>query len=142
LVINYFIRDTEICKSLGLDLEKGIFFSGLSGCCKTALMKSMRYIVPHQPRYEFIPCRNIVFGFNQLGHKVIEDYGNEKRNCFDDLGLEPMGNHFNMESYVKGELLVSRYERRIRIPPFTFWKLWVCFCGRCFFVESECIQTS
>lgn len=110
MLTNYFIGDTEICTALGLDLKKGILLSGPSGCGKTALMKLMRYLVPHRPRYEVIPCRNIVFGFNQLGHKVIEDYGNEKRYCFDDLGVEPMGHHFNMESNVMGEVLVSRYE--------------------------------
>jgi len=107
---NYFIGDTKICEKLGLDLKKGILLIGPAGCGKTALMKLMRYLVPHKPGYAVIPCRNIVFGFSHLGHKIIEDYGNTKSYFFDDLGVEPSGKHFTTECNVMGELLISRYE--------------------------------
>ena len=107
---NYFIGDTKICNEMGLDLEKGILLSGPVGCGKTSLMKLMRHLVPHKPQYEVIPCRNIVFAFNHIGYKIIEDYGNKKLYCFDDLGVEPSGRHYASNCNVMGELLISRYE--------------------------------
>ena len=107
---NYFIGDTKICNEMGLDLEKGILLSGPVGCGKTSLMKLMRHLIPHKPQYEVIPCRNIVFAFNHIGYKIIEDYGNKKQYCFDDLGVEPSGRHYASNCNVMGELLISRYE--------------------------------
>tara|TARA_Y100001933_G_scaffold172174_2_gene170352 strand:+ start:51694 stop:52329 length:636 start_codon:yes stop_codon:yes gene_type:complete len=107
---NYFIGDVEICNEAGIDLHKGILLSGPVGCGKTSLMKLLRYLIPHKPKYEVIPCRNVVFAFNHVGFKTIEDYGNKKRFCFDDLGVEPIGKHFGADCNVMGELLLSRYE--------------------------------
>ena len=107
---NYFIQDIKICETLELDLKKGILLSGPIGCGKTSLMKLMRYLVPHRPQYEIIPSRNVVFAFNHVGYKIIEDYGDKKSYCFDDLGVEPTGRHFAADCNVMGELLISRYE--------------------------------
>lgn len=106
----YFIRDKARCEQLGIDVEKGLLLSGPVGCGKTSLMKLLKHIVPHQRPYEVIPCRNIVFGFNHVGHKIITDFGNSHSYCFDDLGVEPVGVYFGKECNVLGEILLSRYE--------------------------------
>ncbi|QQX76474.1 MULTISPECIES: ATPase [Aequorivita] len=107
---NYFIQDKDKCEKAGLDPEKGILFSGPVGCGKTSLMKLLKFIVPLQRPYSVVPCRNIVFAFNHLGYKIIEDYGNGSFFCFDDLGVEPMGRHYGQDCNVMGEILLSRYE--------------------------------
>ncbi|WP_422350902.1 ATPase [Flagellimonas sp.] len=106
----YFIRDKARCKQMGIDVDKGLLLSGPVGCGKTSLMKLLKHIVPHQRPYEVIPCRNIVFGFNHLGFKIIEDYGNSQFFCFDDLGVEPTGRHFGQDCNVMGEILLSRHD--------------------------------
>ena len=107
---SYFIRDKEYCNANGIDIEKGILLSGPVGCGKTSLMKLLRHIVPLQRPYEVIPCRNVTFGFNHLGFKIIEEYGNTKFFCFDDLGIEPPGRFYGRDLNVMGEVLLSRYE--------------------------------
>lgn len=107
---NYFIRDEANCKKLGMNIDKGILLSGPIGCGKTSLMKLLRYIVPHRKPYELIPTRNIAFGFNNIGYKIIEGYGDKKFYCFDDLGVEPTGRYFGKDCNVMGEILLSRYE--------------------------------
>lgn len=106
----YFIQDKARCTQLGIDIQKGLLLSGPVGCGKTCLMKLLKYVVPHQRPYKVIPCRNIVFGFNHIGYKTIEDYGNSLFFCFDDLGVEPIGRHFGQDCNVMGEILLSRYE--------------------------------
>ncbi|MGJ5641502.1 ATPase [Formosa sp. S-31] len=107
---NYIIRDQENCKRLDIDINKGILLSGPVGCGKTSLMKLLRCIVPHQKPYKIIPARNVVFGFNHLGYKTIEDHGNSNYVCFDDLGIEPLGRHYGKDCNVMGEIILSRYE--------------------------------
>lgn len=107
---NYFVRDKENCKKNGIDPEKGILLSGPVGCGKTSLMKLLRHIVPLQRPYEMIPCRNVTFSFNHLGFKTVEEYGNTKFYCFDDLGVEPAGRFYGKDLNVMGEVLLSRYE--------------------------------
>lgn len=106
----YFIKDQASCERFGIDLNKGILLSGPVGCGKTSLMRLLRNIVPHFRPYEVIPTRNITFGFNNLGFKTIEEFGNNKFFCFDDLGVEPLGRHFGKDCNVMGEVLLSRYE--------------------------------
>lgn len=106
----YFIKDRENCLKEDIDPDKGILLSGPVGCGKTSLMKLLRHIVPTQRPYEVIPCRNIVFSFNHLGFKTIEEYGNTKFFCFDDLGVEPSGRFYGKDLNVMGEVLLSRYE--------------------------------
>ncbi|WP_149304207.1 ATPase [Pareuzebyella sediminis] len=106
----YFIQDKARCTQMGIDIHKGLLLSGPVGCGKTSLMKLMKHIVPHQRPYEIIPCRNIVFGFNHIGYKTIEDYGTSQFFCFDDLGVEPTGRHFGQDCNVMGEILLSRHE--------------------------------
>ncbi len=106
----YFIKDEIGCAKFDIDIKKGILLSGPVGCGKTTLMKLMRHIVPHHRCYEIIPTRNIVFGFNNLGYTVIEQYGNSHFFCFDDLGVEPEGKHFGKDCNVMGEILLSRHE--------------------------------
>ncbi len=107
---NYFIHNREVCKKFNIDINKGLLLSGPVGCGKTSLMKLFRYIVPHQKPYKIIPTRNIVFSFNHIGYKTIEDYGNGQYFCFDDLGVEPIGRHFGKDCNVIGEVILSRYE--------------------------------
>ena len=107
---NYFIKDEANCKKLDIDIHKGILLTGPVGCGKTSLMKLLRHIVPHQKAYKIIPSRNIVFGFNHVGYKTIEDYGSTNYFCFDDLGVEPIGRHYGKDCNVMGEILLSRYE--------------------------------
>jgi len=106
----YTIQDEETCKALNIDPNKGILLSGPVGCGKTTLMKLLRHLTPHKRNYKIIPCRNAVFSFNHLGFKTIEDYGNDDFYCFDDIGIEPSGKHFGVESNVIGEILLSRYD--------------------------------
>ncbi len=106
----YFIKDKENCQKDAIDPNKGILLSGPVGCGKTTLMKLLRHIVPQQRPYEIIPCRNVAFSFNHLGTKTIEDYGNTKFFCFDDLGIEPTGRFYGKDLNVMGEVLLSRYE--------------------------------
>jgi DNA replication protein DnaC len=110
----YFIKDQASCEKFGIDLNKGILLSGPVGCGKTSLMRLLRNIVPHFRPYEVIPTRNITFGFNNLGFKTIEEFGNNKLFCFDDLGVEPTGRHFGKDCNVMGEVLLSRYELLLR----------------------------
>jgi energy-coupling factor transporter ATP-binding protein EcfA2 len=111
---SYTIRDEQNCKKFDLDLDKGILLSGPVGCGKTSLMKLLRHLVPHQRSYEMIPCRNVTFSFNHLGYKTIEDYGNTKFFCFDDLGVEPPGRFYGKDLNVMGEVLLSRHELYIQ----------------------------
>jgi len=106
----YSIQDEERCNALNIDPNKGILLSGPVGCGKTTLMKLLRHLTPNKRAYKIIPCRNAVFSFNHLGFKTIEDYGNDGYYCFDDIGIEPTGKHFGVESDVIGEILLSRYD--------------------------------
>ncbi|MGB3776025.1 MAG: ATPase [Leeuwenhoekiella sp.] len=107
---NYFIRDYKNCEAAHIDLQKGILLLGPIGCGKTTLMKLLRHLVPFQKSYEVIACRNIIFSFNHLGYKTIEDYGSSKFFCFDDLGIEMSVKHFGQNCEVMGEILLSRYD--------------------------------
>ena len=84
--------------------------TGPVGCGKTSRMRLLKFLEPYQKPYSVIPSRNIVFGFNHIGFKVIEDYGNGHYFCFDDLGVEPTGRHYGKDCNVMGEILLSRYE--------------------------------
>ncbi|GMN11572.1 ATPase [Croceitalea sp. MTPC9] len=114
----YSIQDRKACKEFGIDIDKGILLSGPVGCGKTSLIKLLKHLVPHRKPYEVVPTRNIVFGFNHIGYKTIEDYGNTQFFCFDDLGVEPIGRHYGQDCNVIGEILLSRYdlftERKIK----------------------------
>lgn len=106
----YVIQDEKACKAFGIDINKGVLLSGPVGCGKTSLIRLLKYIVPHRKPYEVVPTRNIVFGFNHIGYKTIEDYGNTQFFCFDDLGVEPMGRHYGKDCNVMGEILLSRHD--------------------------------
>ncbi|WPY97309.1 ATPase [Christiangramia sp. OXR-203] len=107
---SYFIKDKENCKKFDIDIDKGLLLTGPVGCGKTSLMKLLHFLVPHQRKYVVMPCRNIVFAFNHLGYKTIEDYGESSFFCFDDMGVEPMGRHYGKDCNVIGEILLSRYD--------------------------------
>jgi len=107
---NYQIRDWQACKKLNIDIHKGVLLSGPVGCGKTSLMKLIRHITPHHKPFEMIPTRNVTFAFNHIGYKIIEQYGDGRFYCFDDLGIEPTGRYFGKDCNVLGEVILSRYE--------------------------------
>lgn len=111
---SFFIADKEVCDKFGMDLNKGILLSGPVGCGKTSLMRLLKHLVPHRRPYDVIPTRNIVFGFNNVGYTVIQQYGDHRFYCFDDLGVEPTGRHFGKDCNVLGEILLSRYDLFLR----------------------------
>jgi len=106
----YFIQDRTGCEAFGIDIDKGVLLSGPVGCGKTSLIRLLKYLVPHRKPYAVIPTRNIVFAFNHVGYKIIEDYGNTQFFCFDDLGVEPIGRHYGKDCNVVGEIILSRYD--------------------------------
>ena len=103
---NYIIKDNDSCKKDGIDPNKGLLLTGPV----TSLMRLLKFLEPYQKPYSVIPSRNIVFGFNHIGFKVIEDYGNGHYFCFDDLGVEPTGRHYGKDCNVMGEILLPPYE--------------------------------
>ena len=107
---NYFIAEQENCKKFGLDLKKGILLTGPVGCGKTSLMKLLRHLSPLSRPYQVMSTRNIVFSYNHLGYKTIQDFGDGSYFCFDDLGVEPTGRFYGKDCNVMGEILLSRYE--------------------------------
>lgn len=107
---SYFIKDKATCNKFGIDVNKGILLTGPVGCGKTSLIRLLKYIVPHHKPYEVIPSRNIVFSFNNIGYATIEQFGNSKFFCFDDLGVEPAGRYFGKDCNVMGEIILSRYD--------------------------------
>ncbi|MDG1573305.1 ATPase [Robiginitalea sp. M366] len=109
-LIHYFIKDEIMCKNHGIDPDKGILLSGPIGCGKTSFMRLLKLIVPHKRPYSVLSSRNIVFAYNHIGSKALQDYGDHGSYCFDDLGVEPSGKHFGQECNVLGEILLSRYE--------------------------------
>ncbi len=62
-----------------------------------------------------ILTRNITFGFNNIGFKTIEEFGNNKLFFFDDLEVEPIGRNFGKDCNVMGEVLLSQYELLLNI---------------------------
>ncbi|WP_456867793.1 ATPase [Galbibacter sp. BG1] len=106
----YFIKDKASCDKFGIDINKGILLTGPVGCGKTSMMRLLKHMVPHFRPYEVIPTRNIVFGFNNIGYRIIEQYGDHQFYCFDDLGVEPTGRYFGKDCNVLGEILLSRYD--------------------------------
>ncbi|MEJ4087770.1 ABC transporter ATP-binding protein [Galbibacter orientalis] len=106
----YFIKDKASCDKFSIDINKGILLTGPVGCGKTSLMRLLKHMVPHFRPYEVIPTRNIVFGFNNIGYRIIEQYGDHQFYCFDDLGVEPTGRYFGKDCNVMGEILLSRYD--------------------------------
>lgn len=114
----YFLKDEEVAKAESIDLKKGLLLMGPVGCGKTALMKIMSNYCASGDRPVFRSCNEIVIEFNYKGYESIEQYTKgavqtyyrvPRVFCFDDLGLEGMGNHFGSSSNVMGEILLSRY---------------------------------
>lgn len=106
----YYVKDKDGCKKYNIDPNKGLLISGPVGCGKTSLVRLMRHLVPYQRWYEVISCRNVVFGFQHIGYKTIEDYGSSGSFCFDDLGVEPIGRFYGNNCNVLGEIILSRYD--------------------------------
>lgn len=73
-------------------------------------MKLIRHFTPQYPSYELIPTRNVTLAFNHIGYKIIEEYGDNRFYCFDDLGIEPIGRFFGKDCNVMGEVLLSHHD--------------------------------
>lgn len=116
-LIAYFLKDEATCFQYGIDLNKGILFTGPIGCGKTSLMNLMKYLTPMEHKFSVKPCRDISFEFIQDGYEVIHRYSKGKlyqaeprTYCFDDLGTENNLKYFGNECNVLAEILLSRYD--------------------------------
>ena len=110
MLLIYIIRDEENCKKHNIGLNKGILLTGPIGCGKTSLMNLVRHIVPKAKQYQIHSARTISFGYQKLGHEIIENYNKATTFCFDDLGIEQNLKHYGNDCNVLGEILLSRYE--------------------------------
>lgn len=67
---NSFFKFDELEKTLVLNCIE----YNLSQCRKTSLIRLLKHLVLHRKPYEVVlPTRKIVFGFNHLRYKTIED---------------------------------------------------------------------
>ena len=118
-LLAYFLQDTEVAKSEGLDLQKGILLTGRIGCGKTSLITLMRPLSSEAYMPHMVSCREISFEFSKIGYDVISRYSRNaffpytdtpRVHCFDDLGVEQPVNHWGNSCNVIAEILLSRYD--------------------------------
>ncbi|MDQ0109160.1 energy-coupling factor transporter ATP-binding protein EcfA2 [Chitinophaga terrae (ex Kim and Jung 2007)] len=118
-LLAYFLRDEQVAKSEGLDLQKGILLTGKIGCGKTSLITLMRPLSADAYMPHMVSCREISFEFSKIGYDVISRYSRNaffpytdipRVHCFDDLGVEQPVNHWGNSCNVMAEILLSRYD--------------------------------
>ncbi len=115
----YFLQDKTLAETHHIDLRKGIMLAGPVGCGKTSLMHLMKCLLAPRHRYCIKPARNVAIDFCREGYEVIIRYTRLSFNpythkpisfCFDDVGLEVMGDFFKTECNTMAEILLSRYD--------------------------------
>ncbi|MBX2950064.1 MAG: ATPase [Crocinitomicaceae bacterium] len=113
-LISFAVGAEEDCKTLRIDLKKGILLLGPVGCGKTTLINLLNHFVyPHQ-KYQVKSTREIASEFHKDGYEIIHRYGRrEKAICLDDLGIEQNIKHFGNECNTIGEILLHRYDMHI-----------------------------
>ncbi|MCU7552853.1 hypothetical protein OCK74_27285 [Chitinophagaceae bacterium LB-8] len=124
----YFLQDAPMAQKYKIDLRKGIVLTGPVGCGKTSLMRLMNQVLSTNHQHMMRACREIAFEFATQGFEVIQRYTRGSFNqyteqtvayCFDDLGLEPVVQHYGNICNVMAEILLSRYDFFIRYKMLT-----------------------
>jgi DNA replication protein DnaC len=124
----YFLQDVPLAQKYKIDLRKGIILTGPVGCGKTTLISLMNQLLTTHHRHIVRACREIAFEFGVEGLEAIQRYTRKSFNqysettvtyCFDDLGLEPVVQHFGTACNVMAEILLSRYDLFIRFKMLT-----------------------
>jgi energy-coupling factor transporter ATP-binding protein EcfA2 len=115
----YFLQDRSLAEAHNIDLRKGIMLAGPVGCGKTTLMNLMKCLLAPEHKYCMKPARNVAIDFCREGYEVIMRYTRLSFNpythkpitfCFDDLGLESIGDFYKNECNTMAEILLSRYD--------------------------------
>ncbi|OMP75099.1 ATPase [[Flexibacter] sp. ATCC 35208] len=117
-IIAWMVRDVEVAKQFGIDLQKGIFLGGPVGTGKTQIMQLLRCITPGSVCYEVKHCDLISREYTLKGPSMLSNYlggdNNDKYNhriwCFDDLGSEDIAHHYGNNCQVMKKILLGRYE--------------------------------
>lgn len=91
----------------------GIILIGKNGASKTLTFRLLQKIVhPKSPLFfRFASCLEIVDEYEANGRSCFDKYKNGNW-LFDDLGNEPVGNHFSSKIEVIGELIERTYNFR------------------------------
>lgn len=124
-LIAYFLKDEATCFQFGININKGILFSGPVGSGKTSLMNLMKTLAQSDQKFYIKPCREISFEFIQDGYEIIQKYSkgklypDPKTICFDDLGTETNLKYYGNECNVMAEILLSRYDLFISKKTYT-----------------------
>jgi DNA replication protein DnaC len=94
------------------DLSKGILLHGNIGCGKTSAMNAFRMIA--NKTFPLISTTRIANEYQKDGMEAVEKYMNLSVVCFDDLGIEPTSKHYGDAKNVMGDIILGRYERRLK----------------------------
>jgi len=117
-LIAYFLRDANVAAAEKIDLHKGILLTGPTGCGKTALMRVLSHFSLPEHRPFLKSSVEISVEYPTLGTDVILKYSRKAFNpynrmphayCFDDLGREPIVNHWGNKLNIVGQILLIRY---------------------------------
>ncbi len=115
----------------GYSFNKGILLKGPVGCGKTTMMQ-----IFHDNQiasYKVQSCMKVVNFFNkkdekgnQFGYNIFDKYDRLKKDrlndfghtfygmCFDDLGIEDLGNYYGQSVDVLAQILYYRYDSGIK----------------------------
>lgn len=117
-LIAYFLRDRQVAAKEHIDLDKGLFITGPTGCGKTALMRILSNFSLPDNRPFLKSSTEISLEFADLGTDVILKYSKRAFNpykrmphvyCFDDLGFEPLVTYWGNKINLMSQILFTRY---------------------------------